>query len=372
MMNLVKIATILIVLISVSNALELDNNSHYLDYNECLNVTFNDSWALLCAPSFPTINENKFLVFNETYINSPYNLTVKAPPVPEPTTLNQTISLNWGDNYTNNIVNLSVSCLPLPSVNINLSAGQIYNQYSINARCLYPTFNINKTLDFGSSYINNDIGLNVSCVEFPRIGANIQLDYGQQYTTPDARYNFTATCKYVNLIQCNDFETSYKNTKTELEALKTSCTDKDTEITNNLKTIEILRTNITILENKPILSRLDAENSNCAMTQISINGKNLTYCPEDITSLCSPDEKLIGNFAGCIGRLANETVVQREQLTQQLTVCTTDKNRCETGETLNQQNADRFIIIIIGFAAALGGGWLLTEYLKHKRTAESE
>jgi len=391
------------ILASISFAIDLDNTTHNLGLGDCVNATFNDSWMFICGASSMNIDRN--IGFGDTYTNSTYNISIHAPQfplmnatielslggiytnstynisvyAPNSSKINQNVSKGWGETYTNADANITINCAALPTISSNISAGQIYTQYTFSFKCNYPSYNVIRTLDFGETVKYDDIALNVTCPDFPRLNLAKQLEIGEQYTPTDARYNLSLTCKYVNIAELTTYQTLYSSIKSELDALKivssskdTQISDKDSQIANKNTLIELLQANNSLLLTKATTLQLPTTNYNCTYTRIMINGRNITYCPEDITSLCTPEEKLSGRLPDCINRLANDSVSQKETLTQQLTACTSDKQRCESGENLNQQNADMWSLIIVGLIASVGGAWLIVSYLQYKRTQDTE
>ena len=345
------------------------NTTQTVPFGTCYNVTSGDNWQVFCAPAYPQLNVDTILGFDEAYSNSATNITIRAPSYPK---LNISTTLPYGETFYNSIANITVKSLPFPSANVNLNAGQSYQNMTLTVNCaVAPKYNIAKVLGYDEEYKNSEANINITSASFPRLNINKELLYGEQFAPSDARYNLSITCKWLNLVEYEGYKTSYTTMKTECDAAKIERDNTKTELTTTINTVNNLTADLNTCKTTPVITTvIPTSNKSCNYTTVMINNVNVSYCPEDVTTLCTPEEKLAGKLSDCINRLALDATTQKEQLTQQLTVCNTDKTRCESGEKTNQDNADKWTMIIVGLAACIGGGWLMTEYLKHKRAVE--
>jgi len=327
----------------------VSNTTINIAFGDCYNISLSEGWQMFCPPPYPKLN-----VFT---------------------------TLDYGANYTDSTANITVKSLPFPTIQTNLSSGQTYENSSIKIFCAQVSltkYNVNKTLVFDDTYKNDDGNISITCETFPRVNVARELLPGEQYAPADARFNLSVTCKWINLAEYMSYNASYQTLKSECDTIKTERdsvkSERDTA-KSDLNSTTFKLSNVTaewnLCKTTPVITTvIPTMNKTCNMTTVVINNVNISYCPEDVTSLCTPEEKLSGKLSDCINRLAADAVKKQESLTGDLTACSTAKNRCESGEAMNQENQDKWTMIIIGLVAAIGGGWLLTEYLKHKRAAE--
>ena len=355
-----KIRDSLIVMLFVSMSFAdieqfvMNNTTQIIAFGTCYNVTDNISWQVFCAPAYPKLDVNTTLMFEDTFSNDLLNITIRAPAYPK---LNVNTTLGYSDVFYNANANITIRAPSYPNIQMNCTQ-------------LFTKYNVNRSLSYDEQYTNPDANISISCPSFPRLNSTINLSFGQQYAPSDARYGLSVTCQWINLAEYESYKTNYATLKTECDAAKIDRDNARNDLASTLNKLTNMTEDLSACKAALVKPFLQNSNKTCNLTTIILNDVNVSYCPEDVTSLCTPDEKLTGQLTACINRLATEATKKTEDLTQQLAVCNIEKARCQSGEQQNIENANRWTMIIVGFAACIGGGWLITEYLKHKRAVE--
>jgi len=313
----------------------------------------------------------------EPYTNTTYNCIPKLE--------NINSSLYFGGNYTNTLYNISIYAPAFPKINqeINLTAGEnkTFDEYNLTIHSLPKKYNIYKSIDYGETYSNTDVDINITAPQFPQINENLDINkcgFSKRYD----RYNLTVkvpNCidKTVNL----SFDDVYTDDffKVIIKAPK----KQNVKLTlDDGEKYEDNETGINITAK----TSFEKYNAFCKNNSVDFvistwqyfNTTNYTcrtysyMCLDNLTQYCTYDER-VGNPLGiieCQNRVANESMKKVFETQEELSKCNNERavllsNTKQTNEA-TERMYEILLYIVVLFFLFLAGGVFIYGYAKQK------
>ena len=387
---------ILIGIVSSYNNTSVLSNSTLptLGYGDCMNITSNDSWSMICAPEIPILNlnitRNASDPINNSYFNATYNISFYAVGNQ---TINQTLVNNiqncnatsytaWA-NSTVTINNVSFSCLAnITTINNTI----IVNRTVYNNTCLKRNDII--TLDYGENYTITQTNSIVRAPGFPSLNIDKNISFGDYstntYIPSDSRYNLTVRCSAISPYMCSTtggtnidrsmfprevFFDQLCNITLRNTDVATDCTNFTDQLAfketlRNDCLADLAKCNNNVL-NLTSLSKIPPSYlKNCTTT--------ITFCSDEILGMCKPEDVSNGNLNKCISGIVSDANASKSSSEGLLAKCQNDLTSCGNNQDIIQENNNTMLTVIGGAIFLFGGAFMLAIWLKRKKTIEGE
>jgi len=338
---------------TINNSINFQNNLRNITPGSNYTNYLNETYSCL----FDQLNINRTLEYDEVYIDTTHNISIRAPEYPQ---INSLIRLEPGRSYNNRLLNLTVianvlnqtspSVTSLPKLNIsqNLSNGQWYNNTELNISIYATPFvKLNESVTLRCAEVKNypNFGISITGPACPT-PITRTLNFGEHLIVADQGIDITAPAKLNKNIALNVGQTDIE----ENVGLAVSCSVNDTQLISLCSSQNDSQI-VKLWERIPV-----NESQSC--------GAFSYFCINNLTQYCSNEEKYSGRYGliNCFNRNLDEVQNQTRHLTDQNNILTTQKAACENGQQQIRDDKDSsmtFILTVLGAIMILICGVIL-------------
>ena len=280
-------------IVEFCNAYNISSDIIILDYN---NETLTIDNKTIRAVPYPMYNQTVYINYSQNFSFERLNLSIIGSKYPK---YNQTINVEHNQVIILNDSNITISGPKIPMYNISKTIGCSQNlniteaNISIDAiSCVNET----KNLTYSGTVINTIYGYQYTCPPYPRRDIIVELTQdNKNYTWPEA--GLVVWSRFDPPVECE-----------ECEACPECPTCQECPVCEQAPS--------SALDNATVAATA------CSLIKYeSLNGTNISYCPDKITTLCSIEQRTGGMtmLEDCFNNVMKATVERDAECRAELT-----------------------------------------------------